>query len=374
MRRGGFSTKKRTKMNKQKWMIYGANGTTGKLIAEEAIHRGHRPILAGRSAEKLTPLAEHFGLAWLEVDLLDDKQLGKTVGDFELVFNAAGPFVHTAAPLVRACLKAGTSYLDVAGEVMVLEQLLALDQQAQEVGIAIIPGVGFNVLASDSLTLYTGGQIENPTSLDIATSWITNQISPGSAKTMIESVPIGTLARFEGQLKRMDIRNGLRQLPFLDDMHTVLPATLGDLATAYRTTGIPNIRTYTAFPERTASIFSQTEPLFRTLYQFSLLRRMASKGAEFTARRGRSHERTAGRSQVWVRVRNEDGDEKQAWLETMESYQFTAAAGVRSVEKVLSVRLQGVLTPALAFGADFVLEIPGTRRADRLTDARKRVP
>jgi short subunit dehydrogenase-like uncharacterized protein len=263
-------------MKKQNWMIYGAYGTTGELISEEAIHRGHRPVLAGRSAEKLTPLAEHFGLDWMEVDLLDKEKLRQTVSDFELVFNAAGPFVFTAAPMVRACLEAGTSYLDVAGEVMVLRKLLALDQQAQKKGIAIIPGAGFNVLASDSLALYATGQIENPTHLDIATSWITDQISPGSAKTMIESAPIGALARFEGQLTRMDIRNELRKLPFLDGLHTVLPATLGDLATAYRTTGIHNIRTYTAFPERTATIFSQTEPLFRTLYRFSLLRRIAS--------------------------------------------------------------------------------------------------
>jgi short subunit dehydrogenase-like uncharacterized protein len=360
-------------MNKQNWMIYGANGTTGELIAEEAIRRRHRPVLAGRSDEKLTPLAERLGLSWLKVDLLDEEQLGKTVGDFELVFNAAGPYVHTAAPMVRACLEAGTSYLDVAGEVMVLEQVLALHQQAQEEGIAIIPGVGFNVLASDDLALYVADQIENPTRLDIATSWITNQISPGSAKTMIESAHIGTLARFEGQIKRTGVRDGLRQLPFLDGMHTVLPTTLGDLATAYRTTGIPNISTYTAFPGWMATIYSRTEPIFRTLYRFSLLRRMASKGAEMSARRGSNHERTGEPSQVWVRVRNEEGDEKQAWLETEESYQFTAAASVRSVEKVLSIRPQGVLTPALAFGADFVLEIPGTRRVDRLTDVRRRV-
>ena len=37
------------------WMIYGANGYTGPLLAEEAVRRGHRPILAGRSAEKLKP-------------------------------------------------------------------------------------------------------------------------------------------------------------------------------------------------------------------------------------------------------------------------------------------------------------------------------
>ena len=38
-------------MSHTTWMIYGATGTTGMLIAEEAIRRGHQPILAGRSAK-----------------------------------------------------------------------------------------------------------------------------------------------------------------------------------------------------------------------------------------------------------------------------------------------------------------------------------
>ena len=39
-------------------MIYGANGYTGELIAREAVRRGMRPILAGRSASAIVPLAE----------------------------------------------------------------------------------------------------------------------------------------------------------------------------------------------------------------------------------------------------------------------------------------------------------------------------
>jgi short subunit dehydrogenase-like uncharacterized protein len=44
------------------WMLYGAYGFTGQLILDEALQRGHRPLLAGRSREKLLPLAERFGL------------------------------------------------------------------------------------------------------------------------------------------------------------------------------------------------------------------------------------------------------------------------------------------------------------------------
>ena len=44
-----------------RWIIYGANGYTGELIAREAVKRGHHPILAGRSLEKVQSLAAELG-------------------------------------------------------------------------------------------------------------------------------------------------------------------------------------------------------------------------------------------------------------------------------------------------------------------------
>jgi uncharacterized protein YbjT (DUF2867 family) len=44
------------------WMIYGANGYTGELIAREVIRRGKTPILAGRNASKIAELASDVTL------------------------------------------------------------------------------------------------------------------------------------------------------------------------------------------------------------------------------------------------------------------------------------------------------------------------
>ena len=46
------------------WMIYGANGYTGELIAREAAARGQKPLLAGRSAARIEPRARVLGLQW----------------------------------------------------------------------------------------------------------------------------------------------------------------------------------------------------------------------------------------------------------------------------------------------------------------------
>ena len=44
------------------WMIYGANGYTGQLMVEEALKRGLRPVLAGRSRDSIEPIAKKYGL------------------------------------------------------------------------------------------------------------------------------------------------------------------------------------------------------------------------------------------------------------------------------------------------------------------------
>ena len=58
-------------MGNPTWLLLGATGVTGRLIAAEAVRRGQRPILAGRSAERLRPIAEASGLSWRVVDLAE---------------------------------------------------------------------------------------------------------------------------------------------------------------------------------------------------------------------------------------------------------------------------------------------------------------
>ena len=76
--------------------------------------------------------------------------------------------------------------------------------------------------------------------------------------------------------------------------------------------------------------------------------------------------RKTGRSYVYACARNADGKQVEAWLETIEGYAFTAQGGVLAVERILAESPTGATTPALAFGADFVLAIEGTKRFESL--------
>lgn len=43
------------------WMIYGANGYTGRLVAEQAQREGLTPLLGGRNPAACTPSAASSG-------------------------------------------------------------------------------------------------------------------------------------------------------------------------------------------------------------------------------------------------------------------------------------------------------------------------
>ena len=59
-------------MSNSNWLIYGANGYTGELIAREAAKRGWRPILAGRNREQVGALAAELKLE-CRIAALDDR-------------------------------------------------------------------------------------------------------------------------------------------------------------------------------------------------------------------------------------------------------------------------------------------------------------
>ncbi|MFW9872818.1 MAG: saccharopine dehydrogenase family protein [Candidatus Thorarchaeota archaeon] len=346
------------------WMLYGAYGFTGRLIAQEAISRGHSPVLAGRDAEKLIPIAEDLNLEYIVLDLKDVNAIISAIEPFDLVFHSAGPFKFTSAPMIKACLKTNTNYLDITGEIPVFEQNFEFNNQAIEKEIAIISGVGFDVVPSDCLAKYVCDKIENPISLELGITAMSNP-SPGTLKTMLEHYNIGQLVRRNGKLMTLQ-QDEIKKVRFSDKERIVRPVTWGDLSTAYRTTGIPNITTYFPLPKKFPNLLESIGISAEEMLNNEEIKKKVYKWIEENIQGPNKITQETSRCYIWALVRNDEGIEEQAWLETMESYRFTAISGVKSVEKVFDLNPKGALTPALAFGADFILQIPKTKRLDAI--------
>jgi short subunit dehydrogenase-like uncharacterized protein len=310
------------------WMLYGAAGYTGALIAQHAIDRGHQPVLAGRNAPSLSALANKLDLPYRVLSLDDPTALGAAFVDVDLVLNAAGPFLHTATPLAAACLDAGVHYLDISNELQVFRALYDLNPHAEQSGVAIIPGIGFGVVATNCLARHVSDLVGGATQLDVATRAATAEAGPGVAATRQESLPFGGWVRRGGALESLPLGSGITTVTLPNGPCTVMPLPTGDLEAAFHATGAPNITAYAAVP-------AADEP--QTLRSFG-----------------------------WARATGADGASAEASLETGESYAFTAAASIRAVEETLTRSLRGALSPAAAFGADFAFTIDDTTRTDTL--------
>lgn len=348
------------------WLIYGANGYTGALIAEEAARRGHRPLLAGRSADKLRPLAERLKLDFVAFDLADaprvlrDREIG-------LVLHAAGPYLYTSRLMLDACLQVGAHYLDLTGEIPVFQNTLAHDRAAKERGTALISGVGFDIVPSDCLLAYVGAQVDAPQSATLVISGLGMtggglDASGGTLKTNLEMIAAGFVVRRDNALVPVDVGAGLRQFRFAEGMRSALIVPWGDVVT----TAIPNLTAYMTFaPEEVLAVRVFGFALQRLL-RIQTLRGWASRAIGAMISGPSEHIRQTVRAQLYAQVTGRGGQRAEAWLETIEPYQFTMLAAVNAVERVMQENPAGALSPAQAFGADFVLQVEKTVRRDTL--------
>lgn len=358
-----------------RWMIYGANGFTGRRIAEEAVAQGHRPIVAGRNREAVVALAESLNCPYRVFSLDSPDDLAAALAGLRLVLNCAGPFSRTALPMMEACLKAHTHYLDITGEIDVFELAASLDVEARERGVTLLPGVGFDVVPSDCLAAKLAGRIERPTHLVLALTGI-GTVSIGTARTVWEILPKGGRIRRDGQLKRVPLAYRIREIPFPLGSRKAVTIPWGDVATAWYTTGIPNIEVYLAMPPKTLKVMRWAAPLL------SLGKVMPSNPMVETAIRnllsrtppGTNSEPPSGtdrdslngyRSEFWGEVRNEAGDTATASIITPDGYTLTVSTALASVDRILAEPLPpGFTTPARAFGSDFIDSMPGVEVFD----------
>ena len=227
------------------FLIYGANGYTGTLIAREAVTRGHRPVLAGRDAEALPTLASDLGLGYRVFALDAPAQVTEGIRGEQAVLHCAGPFVHTYRPMADACLRAGVHYLDITGEVAVFEGLAARTTAAQAAGVMLLPGVGFDVVPSDCLAAHLKRRLPSATRLALGLLSL-GRVSRGTATTMAENIHHGGLVRQDGALRRVPAAWKTRVIDFGTGPVKAITIPWGDVSTAFHSTGIPNIEVYVA--------------------------------------------------------------------------------------------------------------------------------
>lgn len=331
------------------WLLYGATGYTGRLIARRAVERGMRPVLAGRNAAKLLPLAAELGLEHRVFGLQDATVVRRGLHGVDGVAHCAGPFARTALPMATACVETGTPYLDITGEIDVFESLHALDRRAAAAGVTLLPGAGFDVVPTDCVAALLAARLPDATQLDLA-FLAGGGPSPGTARTALAGVAEGGRLRAGGEIRVVPMGSRQVRAAFPSGARTVVSVPWGDVSTAYHSTGIPDITTYTAVP---APALAASRAL-----RLGPLRGVVA-GAVGRLVRGPGERRlSSARSEVWGRARDAAGNTVTATLSGPNPYRITVDAVLRIVPR-LGELPKGFQTPSRALGADFAGTLDG---------------
>jgi short subunit dehydrogenase-like uncharacterized protein len=345
-------------------VIYGATGYTGRLVVAEALARGLRPTLAGRSTEAVRALAESHGLPWRVARIDDPAGLRRAIGGAAAVLHCAGPFAHTWRAMSDACLAGGVHYLDITGEIAVFEGLARRDADARAAGVMLLPGAGFDVVPSDCLAAHLARRLPDAVHLSLGFRAL-GGASRGTLATMVENLGAPGAVRRDGKIIRVPPAWRTRRIDFGDGrLREATTIPWGDVSTAFHSTGIPNIEVYMSMRAalRRAMVASRwLGPLLRS----GIVRRAAAA----RVRRGPSGpgeaERTKGVSLLWGEAVAADGTRAEARIRGASGYVLTAQTAVHLAMKTLAGSVRpGFQTPSRAYGADLILEIPGVTRSD----------
>ncbi|HEX6344407.1 saccharopine dehydrogenase family protein [Umezawaea sp.] len=335
-------------------LVYGATGYTGRLIAHRAKEVGLDLTVAGRDAARVTALAEELGVPAAVFPVDDEEALLAGLAGIAVVLNAAGPFDRTAGPVMRAAVRAGVHYLDTTAEYAVFALAESLGDAAEAAGVMLLPGAGWDVVPSDGLAAHTARRVPRPRTLKIGLKLYRgpdpdevfaggSMFSRGSLASNGSIGELGALVRADGRITALP-EPTTALLDYGDGPESSVLLPMGDLVTAWRSTGVPNIEVYfengRALPAPSGDLADLPDgPTER--------------------------QRALGRSRVAVEVTDHDGTVVRSFADTPTGYGFTRLSTVEIARRVLAGDVRpGFQTPASAYGPEIVTAIADSRIVD----------
>ena len=343
---------------KNNWMIYGANGYTGRLILEEAKKRGMNPILAGRNECALEAIGTETGLKYRVFDLEDKASVKQAMGGVNIVLHCAGPFSATSQPMIEACLANGCHYLDITGEISVFANAHRQSDEARRADIVLMPGVGFDVVPTDCLAARLVDKLPAATELLLAFE-SGGRMSPGTAKTSVEGLAGGGCIREDGKLKWVPLAWKTREIPFGHGKRLAMTIPWGDVFTAFISTGIPDIEVYMSAAPSTIFRMKRIRML-RPLLSLQWVQNAMKHRIEKSVKGPGEEARQNSGVQLWGQASSADGRSVSATMITPDGYDVTVAASLGIVDFLLQTEVEGgFYTPSLLMGPSFAESLPG---------------
>ncbi|MEQ9547715.1 MAG: saccharopine dehydrogenase NADP-binding domain-containing protein [Marinobacter sp.] len=141
-------------------VVFGATSFVGQILTRylfEAYGVGKTVswAIAGRSESKLGKLKEELGgsageLPVIIADAADEADLKAMCDQTRVIISTVGPYALYGEPLVQACVRTGTDYCDLTGEVQWIRKMVErYEDEAKSSGARIVHCCGFDSIPSD---------------------------------------------------------------------------------------------------------------------------------------------------------------------------------------------------------------------------------
>jgi len=335
----------------KKWMIYGAYGYTGELVVQQAIAQQRQPVLAGRNEAKIKAVAEKYNLPYKAFNV---ENVGDFLEDTDILINCAGPFEQTAEPLMDACIKYKVHYFDITGEIPIYEAAYKRHFKANQAGVLLCPGVGFDIVPTDMLAALLARELPKATHLELAFNF-GSLPSQGTARTAVINIGKGGLIRKEGELKQVGLGYRISKIPFENGTKSACSLPWGDVFTAYHSTGIRNTIVYCALPAVLCWNQKLTNPIRGFLARPFMQKMLLGLVDKFLDKGPNENTRLTAGTEFWGRVKEGDGREVSATLTGPSVYVMTAELSVAAALQAESISPEGgYYTASKLLGADFL--------------------
>lgn len=329
-------------MKKNRILVYGATGYTGKIICNRLKKLRLNYSIAGRNEDILMKLANELEVSYFTFETFESSKWKESFNDVVCLINAAGPFSSTSEDAIKACLENKVHYLDISAELQTYQLAESYNEDALNAGIMIMAGAGLFV-TYDALVIHTAKRIIKPTSLAVAFRHY-GGFSKGSIKSSKHIADLGTLIRKNGDLV-IDKNPLPRIFNFGEGPEECFPTPLGGILISYHSTKIPEIREYFQLKLPAISL------------DLNNLESLPEGPSEL--------ERSSGRNKLSVEVSNDFGDKASSLADLPSGYDLTPLSVVAVAHRVINGDFKiGYQTPGLVYGEDILKDIPTTIVSD----------
>lgn len=321
---------------KNKLLIYGASGYTGKIIAARAKELNLDFEIAGREEDKIKVLARELNVPYHVFNVEDEKEWEQALGGKFVLINAAGPFQFTAKQAMDACLRAGVHYLDISAELETYQLAESLDSQAKSAKIQLISGAGLFV-SYDALAVHLSKLVAEPQELKVGFRHY-GGFSKGSILSSKNIADLGILVRKNGEISQNPNPQSKVFSFGIEDVEC-LPTPLGGIILTYKSTAIPNIE------------------------EFFSLKLPAADMPDLTAANlpdgPSAEERASGRNGLSAEITGKNGKVAKAYIDAPSGYALTPLSVVAVANRILNNDFKiGYQSPGSAYGEEILKDIP----------------